>query len=220
MSAKTCGCDEAVGWMCEVHRHVIHTPTHNACHRCGRVDGQHSALCLAETTKVATLTPYHHPTGQVAYAPDYVPKDVAQAPRPAFGLRLKAGMQALHTDGHAFSPEHVEYVVKDSGESHTYESGMQRDTNWGKVDYSLVFDGPMLRRWAEHLTKGARKYEARNWMKATGQVELDRFRESAARHFCQLMTGEAGETKEDHLAAVFFNLNGLAYVEEVMKRKS
>ena len=90
---------------------------------------------------------------------------------------------------------------------------MVRDVTEGKTDYSLVFDGPMLERWAIHLTKGAQKYERRNWMKAAGQAELDRFRESAVRHFVQWMNGE---DDEDHFSATIFNMNGYAYVQERM----
>ena len=105
----------------------------------------------------------------------------------------------------------MEYNVKDSGQRQQFAGGMQRDVTDGKIDYSLVFDGPMLKRWAEHLTKGAIKYLKRNWMKATGQEELDRFRESAARHFVQWMQGDRDE---DHAAAVIFNINGAEYVRE------
>jgi hypothetical protein len=103
-----------------------------------------------------------------------------------------------------------EMVVKDSGERVVFASGMQRDTTEGKTDYLLVRDGPMLRRWAEHLTKGAVKYDKRNWMKAAGYEELARFRESAARHFEQWL---AGEVDEDHAAAVMFGINGAEYVK-------
>jgi hypothetical protein len=67
----------------------------------------------------------------------------------------------------------------------------------------------MLARWAEHLTKGAIKYDDRNWMQAASVAELERFRTSAARHFVQWMNGEVDE---DHAAAVFFNINGAEYV--------
>jgi hypothetical protein len=103
------------------------------------------------------------------------------------------------------------FTVKDSGQRQEFESGMVRDTTTGKVDYSLCFDGPMFERLAEHLTKGAEKYEARNWMKASGEEELTRFKTSAIRHFMQWMRGERDE---DHAAAVFFNINGYEYVKE------
>lgn len=106
------------------------------------------------------------------------------------------------------------FVVKDSGERKTFESGMVRDTTTDKTDYSLVLDGPMFERWAKHLTLGAKKYSSRNWMKAEGQAELDRFRESAFRHFVQWFRGDIDE---DHGAAVMFNINGAEYVKEKIR---
>lgn len=99
--------------------------------------------------------------------------------------------------------------IKDSGARTTFDSGMVRDVADGKIDYSLALDGPMFKRYAEHLTNGAKKYSKRNWMKARGQAELDRFRESALRHFMQWVNGD---TDEDHAAAVIFNLNGYEFV--------
>jgi len=104
-----------------------------------------------------------------------------------------------------------EFVTKDSGERALFESGMVRDVSTNKIDYSLVLDGPMFQRWAELMDRGAKKYAARNWMKANGQAELDRFRESAFRHFLQWFRGD---TDEDHGAAVMFNINGAEYVKE------
>lgn len=93
---------------------------------------------------------------------------------------------------------------------------MVRDTVAGKTDYSLITDGPMFDRWAEHLTKGAIKYEARNWMKARGEAEYERFRTSAFRHFLQWFRGERDE---DHAAAVYFNINGAEFVSPLFKRE-
>ena len=107
-----------------------------------------------------------------------------------------------------------EFHVKDSGARHQFDSGMVRDVTTGKVDYSLVLNGPMFDRWAAHLDKGAIKYTKRNWMQANGQAELDRFRESALRHFLQWFRGE---TDEDHAAAVLFNVNGAEYVKGRLK---
>ena len=106
------------------------------------------------------------------------------------------------------------YTIKDSGKREQFECGMQRDVTEGKIDYTLVLDGPMFKRWAEHLTKGAMKYEKRNWMKAQGDVELARFKESALRHFIQWFEGQ---TDEDHAGAVFFNINGAEFVKSQRK---
>jgi hypothetical protein len=94
---------------------------------------------------------------------------------------------------------------------------MVRDVEDDKIDYTLVLDGPMFVRWAEHLTKGARKYAARNWMKARGDEELTRFKRSALRHFLQWYWGHRDE---DHASAVFFNINGAEYVEGLMAEGS
>lgn len=106
------------------------------------------------------------------------------------------------------------FAVKDSGSRTQFDSGMVRDVTAGKTDYALVFDGPMLERWAVHLTKGAEKYDKSNWLKGNGPAELARFRESAARHFFQWMRGD---TDEDHAAAVFFNINGYCHVQDKMR---
>ena len=108
-----------------------------------------------------------------------------------------------------------EFKIKDSGERAQFESGMVRDVTGDKTDYTLVLDGPMFERWAVHLTNGAKKYAKRNWMKAAGEAEYERFRESALRHFVQWFRGERDE---DHAAAVFFNINGAEYVKEKHRR--
>jgi dATP/dGTP diphosphohydrolase len=104
-----------------------------------------------------------------------------------------------------------EFTVRDSGKREEYASGMVRDVADDKTDYTLILDGPMFDRWAAHLTNGAKKYAKRNWMKADGQAEYDRFRESALRHFLQWYRGDRDE---DHAAAVYFNINGSEYVKE------
>ena len=105
----------------------------------------------------------------------------------------------------------IPYEIKDSGERQQFKSGMVRDVTENKFDYSLVLDGPMFKRYAEHLRKGAVKYSKRNWMKADGPEEYNRFRESALRHFLQWFWGDQ---EEDHASAVFFNINGAEYVKE------
>lgn len=104
----------------------------------------------------------------------------------------------------------MSFEVKDSGERKQFASGMVRDVTDGKINWSLVADGPMLRRYAIHLTKGAEKYAVRNWMQAAGVEEYERFRESAYRHF---MDWYYGKTDEDHAAATWFNQNGAEYVK-------
>lgn len=107
-----------------------------------------------------------------------------------------------------------EFVTKDSGERQEFSTGMVRDTSASKVRYDLVYL-PMLKRWAELMGRGAAKYSARNWEKASTQEELGRFKESAFRHFMQWFMEENQE--EDHAAAVFFNISGVEYVKEKLR---
>ena len=104
-----------------------------------------------------------------------------------------------------------DFVVKDSGVREEYETGMRRDTQAGKPRYDLILPergGGMMKRWAEHMRKGADKYGERNWELARTPDEYKRFRQSAIRHFIQWFDGE---TDEDHAAAVFFNIQAAEY---------
>ena len=110
----------------------------------------------------------------------------------------------------------VGYQTRDSGDRTQYASGMVRDRNDDKTRYDLVIplDGEcMLDRWAELLTRGAAKYEARNWEKANSQQELDEFIQSAWRHFRKWLRQDP-EDLEDHAAAIYFNVQGAEYVRE------
>lgn len=103
-----------------------------------------------------------------------------------------------------------QFETKDSGGRHVHVSGMVRDTNAGKPRFDLLipkgipFEELYLTRVARLYERGAQKYTPRNWEKANSQEEMDRALESAFRHFMQWY---AGETDEDHAAAVFFNIN-------------
>jgi hypothetical protein len=110
----------------------------------------------------------------------------------------------------------TKFTTKDSGKREEYESGMRRDTQEGKPDFSLImaekmpYSEQLLTRWADLMTRGADKYGARNWEKACSEEELARFKASAFRHFMQWMNGE---TDEDHASAVLFNINAHEYVK-------
>ncbi len=98
--------------------------------------------------------------------------------------------------------------VKDSGEHTSFPTGARRDDRAGKGRYDLV--SPFaLARLARHYENGAAKYEDRNWEKG---LPLSRFWDSAARHLQRYL---AGDTEEDHLAAVAWNVFCLMHFEEV-----
>lgn len=106
-------------------------------------------------------------------------------------------------------------TIKDSGTRKQYQSGMIRDAD-NKTEYTRLLDGPMLKRWAEHLTKGAVKYPdlengRANWTLANSEEELRRFNQSAFRHFLSWIQGEVDE---DHAAGIVFNVNGAEYVRQ------
>lgn len=114
-----------------------------------------------------------------------------------------------------------DFQVKDSGERQSFASGMVRDVTTGKIDWHRVADGPMLKRWAEHLTRGNTKYPdvqpgVPNWTLAAGAEELARFKASAFRHFMQWYLGDRDE---DHAAATYFNINGYEYVRDRAARR-
>lgn len=106
----------------------------------------------------------------------------------------------------------MKHVTKDSGERHTFDSGMARDTDKGKPRFDLLtpphvrYEDQFLTRCAELMARGAEKYGEHNWTKADSEAEMIRFKASAYRHFMQWF---CEETDEDHASAVFFNL--LAY---------
>jgi hypothetical protein len=101
-----------------------------------------------------------------------------------------------------------QFITKDSGKRMDYASGMRRDTQEGKPDYTLV-DFAMLKRWAALMTRGAEKYGKENWKLANSKEEMERFQSSALRHMMQWLEGDR---TEDHGAAVFFNISAAEYV--------
>jgi dATP/dGTP diphosphohydrolase len=116
----------------------------------------------------------------------------------------------------------VTFVTYDSGERQRYESGMQRDISEGKIRFDLIapldlpYEEQMITRWAGLMTRGAVKYDARNWEQADGPEEYHRFRESAIRHFLQWFL--EADDREDHAAAVLFNIQGAEYVRYQMEK--
>jgi hypothetical protein len=101
------------------------------------------------------------------------------------------------------------FETKDSGKREEFETGMVRDTQDDKPRYDLL-DRAFLKRWAELMARGAKKYGENNWRKAATQAELSRFQASATRHLFQWLDGDISE---DHAAAVAFNLAGAEMVK-------
>lgn len=116
----------------------------------------------------------------------------------------------------------AKYSTKDSGRREEYASGMRRDTQEGKPDFFLLmplglpYEEQMLTRWAELMTRGAEKYGRRNFEKAKGLEELERFKSSAIRHMYQWLTDASDE---DHAAAVMFNIMAAEYTKWRIRQK-
>jgi hypothetical protein len=111
--------------------------------------------------------------------------------------------------------------IKDSGERVTFASGSMRDPSTGKIKWSRITFGPMMRRWAQHLTTAEAKYPdpkpgLPNFMLIETEEELIRYKESAFRHF---MSWFNDETDEDHASAVFFNINGVEIIKDKQRAK-
>jgi hypothetical protein len=108
------------------------------------------------------------------------------------------------------------FVVKDSGKRMEFTSGSVRDTAEGKIKWSRITFGPMMRRWAQHLTTAEAKYPdvspgVPNFTLISTEEELVRYKESAFRHF---MSWFHDEVDEDHASACYFNINGCEIIRD------
>lgn len=103
------------------------------------------------------------------------------------------------------------FITKDSGKRQEFSTGMQRDVQDDKPRYDLIGVGwVLIKRWAELMTRGAKKYGEFNFEKAETKEELKRFKSSALRHMIQWFNGDVDE---DHAAACCFNLAGAEMVK-------
>lgn len=111
--------------------------------------------------------------------------------------------------------------MKDNGQRQQYSSGMVREPESGKPRFDLMlprgipFDEQMLTRFAVQMSKGADKYDVRQWEQANSAEELDRYLSSAFRHFMQWYMGE---DDEDHAAALMFNITAAEAVKYKMSQ--
>lgn len=112
-------------------------------------------------------------------------------------------------------------TIHDSGQRMTFSSGSMRDPSTGKIDWTRITYGPMMRRWAQHLTTAEAKYPdaapgVPNFMLVSTREELIRYKKSAMRHF---MSWFYDEMDEDHASAVYFNINGVEIIKDKQREK-
>lgn len=101
--------------------------------------------------------------------------------------------------------------MNDSGKRQEFVSGAVRDAAEDKPMLELIspFAEERLGAW---LTKGARKYAARNWEKG---IPFQRTTASLKRHINKF---QQGDKSEDHLAAIMCNAMFLIHYEEMIRR--
>ena len=97
--------------------------------------------------------------------------------------------------------------LEDSGKRINYgENGAMREPSEGKGDMYSLPPAAIL-RLSKHYESGSKKYARRNYMKG---IPVSRFMDSALRHIYQYLDGD---DKEDHLAAIAFNILGAMQME-------
>ena len=99
------------------------------------------------------------------------------------------------------------FVTKDSGKREEFSGGAVRDCSENKSRFDLI--PPLaLKRISELYDRGRVKYSAWNWSKG---MPFSRFYESALRHLYQY---GMGDTDEDHLSSVCFNVMSIIHLQE------
>lgn len=78
----------------------------------------------------------------------------------------------------------------------------------------VPYDEQLLTRFARHMARGAIKYQDRNWESFSDQAALDRAESSLLRHVYQWL---AGDTAEDHAAAILFNVMAAEHVKRKLE---
>lgn len=103
---------------------------------------------------------------------------------------------------------HSGFIIKDSGQRRSFDTGAVRDDAGSKQRPDL-FSPFALMRLGRQFALGAGKYGERNWEKG---MPFSVFCASAMRHLLKYMMGWRDE---DHLAAAVFNLQCIIHFEEI-----
>lgn len=102
-------------------------------------------------------------------------------------------------------------VPRSTGPERHFSSGAKRDSDSTKPRLELI--SPFAKeRLGYLLAKGANRYGPRNWEKG---MPLSQFLASAERHLNKI---KMGDTSEDHMAAVVFNIDAMMHGQEMIKR--
>lgn len=104
------------------------------------------------------------------------------------------------------APPHIE----DSGRTETHATGGHRDSEDGKVDFTIL-PWEEVERTAYHYMAGGVKRGRNNWKKG---IPSSRYLRGMFRHGVLYLLGRR---KEDHLAAIVFAAWGLMFNERVFR---
>ena len=94
-----------------------------------------------------------------------------------------------------------------SSTNRKFETGAQRDSDLSKPRMSLIPHAELI-RVMDHYRKGGEKYGMNNWKQG---MTTSVFYDSAQRH---LLKWWQGDTDEDHMAAVVWNVLGAMWTEQ------
>lgn len=101
-----------------------------------------------------------------------------------------------------FIKNNMNFITKDSWERTEFSNWFVRDVDTGKLRYDLIPIN-MLDRLAGLYTRGIEKYWENNWQQARWRIAIERFKQSAWRHFIKW---QQWEYDEDHAIAVAWNI--------------
>ena len=93
-----------------------------------------------------------------------------------------------------------------------FKTGAIRDTQGNKEQYTETIAWVSLKRYAEYMTGKRSKYGRGNFKKG---IPIENYEESLMRHVVKYYANKYEnaklEDKEDHLAAIIFNIFGIMY---------
>ena len=101
-----------------------------------------------------------------------------------------------------------------------FNTGALRDNDDSKENYIGAVSFIALKRYAHYQTDAAKRYPDGNWRKG---IPIEEYEKSLMRHlqkyFSNKYDGTNFEPNVDHLAAAWFNLQGIIHEEEKAKQK-
>lgn len=110
----------------------------------------------------------------------------------------------------------------DNKSNRKFKSGAVRDTDEGKENYLDSISWPSLKRYSLYQNAAANKhsYPLGNWKLG---IPIEEYEKSLMRHLQKYLSnkydGTNIEPNVDHLAAAWFNLQGIIHEEEKLKNK-